>query len=39
MKNAFRLSLIAFTFVCLSALTAFAQATPTPTPDSFVTQI
>ncbi|MDQ1590538.1 MAG: hypothetical protein QOG71_1165 [Pyrinomonadaceae bacterium] len=39
MKNAFRLSLIAFTFVCLSALPAFAQATPTPTPDSFVTQI
>ncbi len=39
MKNAFRLSLIVFTFVCLSAVAAFAQATPTPTPDSFFTQI
>ena len=39
MKNAFRLSLIAFTFVCLSVVPAFAQATPTPTPDSFFTQI
>ncbi len=39
MKNAFRLSLIAFTFVCLSAASAFAQATPSPTPDSFSTQI
>jgi uncharacterized protein (TIGR03437 family) len=38
-KNAFRLSLIAFTFVCLSASLAFAQATPSPTPDSFFTQI
>jgi len=39
-KNAFRLSLIAFTFVCLSATLAFAQATPSPTPlDSFFTQI
>lgn len=39
MKNAFRLSLIALTFVCLSASVAFAQATPAPTPDSFFTQI
>ncbi len=39
MKNAFRLSLIALTFVCLSASLAFAQATPTPTPASFFTQI
>ncbi|HEY9404337.1 MAG TPA: hypothetical protein VIQ24_16890, partial [Pyrinomonadaceae bacterium] len=39
MKNAFRLSLIALTFVCLSATLAFAQATPSPTPDSFFTQI
>ncbi|HEY1403409.1 MAG TPA: hypothetical protein VGB05_04725, partial [Pyrinomonadaceae bacterium] len=39
MKNAFRLSLIAFTFVCLSAALARGQATPTPTPDSFFTQI
>ncbi|MCA1568439.1 MAG: hypothetical protein LC803_22875 [Acidobacteria bacterium] len=39
MKNAFRLSLIALTLVCLSATLAFAQATPTATPDSFFTQI
>ena len=39
MKNAFRLSLFVLTFVCLSAALAFAQATPTPTPDSFFTQI
>lgn len=39
MKNAFRLSLIALTFVCLSASLAFAQATPSPTPDPFFTQI
>ena len=39
MKNAFRLSLFALTFVCLSATVAFAQATPSPTPDSFFTQI
>jgi uncharacterized protein (TIGR03437 family) len=38
-KNAFRLSLIAVTFVCLSATLAFAQATPSPTPDSFFAQI
>jgi uncharacterized protein (TIGR03437 family) len=38
-KNAFRLSLLALTFVCLSATLAFAQATPTPTPHSFFTQI
>jgi uncharacterized protein (TIGR03437 family) len=38
-KNAFRLSLFVLTFVCLSAALAFAQATPTPTPDSFFTQI
>jgi len=38
-KNAFRLSLIALTFVCLSVVPAFAQATPAPTPDSFFTQI
>ncbi|HZG54359.1 MAG TPA: hypothetical protein VEZ40_19820, partial [Pyrinomonadaceae bacterium] len=39
MKNAFRLSLLALTFVCLSAALTFAQATPTPTPHSFFTQI
>ncbi|HZH89226.1 MAG TPA: hypothetical protein VEX70_01275 [Pyrinomonadaceae bacterium] len=38
MKNAFRLSLIALTLVCLSAVPAFAQAAA-PTPDSFFTQI
>jgi uncharacterized protein (TIGR03437 family) len=38
-KNAFRLSLIAFTFLCLSATLAFAQASPSPTPDSFFAQI
>jgi uncharacterized protein (TIGR03437 family) len=38
-KNAFRLCLIVLTLVCLSAAPAFAQATPTPTPDSFFTQI
>ncbi|HYP02133.1 MAG TPA: hypothetical protein VER76_18220 [Pyrinomonadaceae bacterium] len=36
MKNAFRLSLIAFMLVCLSAGLAVAQ---TPTPDPFFTQI
>lgn len=38
MKNAFRLFLVALTFVCLSAGLAVAQ-TPSPTPDPFIAQI